>query len=162
LASRFVVLTLLKSFYGKEDTQLTGKLLTELPGILNWALKGLDRLRDRGQFEMPKSSLDVIRQLEDLASPVSAFLRDWCAPAKPDQQVNVKMLFNAYRQWCEMYGIRAGSAIVFGRNLRAVRPEIRTGGRGKDRFYSGVDLSQAGREQYHAAAESTSRRRLYD
>ena len=107
---------------------------------------------------MPKSSLDVIRQLEDLASPVSAFLRDWCAPAEPDQQVKVKFLFNAYRLWCEMHGIRAGNSIVFGRNLRAVRPEIRPGGRGKDRFYSGVCLSKEGDQQYDRAAESTSGR----
>ena len=53
LASRFVLLTLRNSFLGREDLQLTDKLLTELPGILNAALKGLDRLRDRGNFRMP-------------------------------------------------------------------------------------------------------------
>ena len=36
LAKRFVVLTMQRSFLGREDHGLTGKLLAELPGILNW------------------------------------------------------------------------------------------------------------------------------
>ena len=40
LASRFVLVTLRNSFLGREDLQLTEKLLTELPGILNAALGG--------------------------------------------------------------------------------------------------------------------------
>ena len=72
------MLILRNSFYGKEDHELTDKLAMELPGILNWSLRGLDRLRARGYFRMPQSSTDAIHQLEDLASPITAFLRDWC------------------------------------------------------------------------------------
>ena len=60
LASRFILLQLTRSFYGKEDLKLTDKLLTELPGIPKWALHGLDRLRRYGSFQMPKSSADAI------------------------------------------------------------------------------------------------------
>jgi putative DNA primase/helicase len=158
LASRFVVLTLKKSFYGKEDLELTDKLLAELPGILNWALKGLHRLRQRGRFRMPKASLEAIRQLEDLASPVTAFLRDWCR-LDPQARQNVKELFAAWRCWCEEHGFPAGSSIVFGRNLRAARPEIGTTGRGIDRSYTGIELSQDRYDQYrHAVAARRSGR----
>ena len=54
LASRFITLILTESFYGREDLGLTDKLTSELPGILNWALKGLDRLQKRGHFVPPK------------------------------------------------------------------------------------------------------------
>ena len=54
LASRFVVLTLRQSFYGREDQGLTERLLTELPGILNWAMVGRDRLAARGHFLQPR------------------------------------------------------------------------------------------------------------
>ena len=67
LASRFIVLTMRESFYGREDRSLTKRLIRELPGILNWALDGLDRLRERGHFEMPQSSTEAIRVIEDLA-----------------------------------------------------------------------------------------------
>jgi putative DNA primase/helicase len=153
LASRFVVLLLTKSFLGNEDSELTDKLLTELPGILNWSLAGLERLRRRGRFQMPQASLNAIRQLEDLASPVNAFLRDWCDPPDPaaDQHENVKVLWDAWRHYCGEHGLRPGSSAVFGRNLHAVRPEIGTTGRGKRRAYVGVQLSQDGLDQYHEA-----------
>src|SRR5262249_17831223 len=58
LASRFVLLKLTESFYGREDLDLKEKLRGELPGVLNWALNGLKRLRKRGHFEMPASSTE--------------------------------------------------------------------------------------------------------
>ena len=75
LASRFIVLTMTKSFFGKEDHGLTKKLLAELPGILNWALEGWRQLHDRGHFIQPTSAQDAIDDLEDLGSPITAFLR---------------------------------------------------------------------------------------
>ena len=49
LVSRFILLQIKESFYGREDRGLTKKLLTELPGILNWAIEGWARLRCPGQ-----------------------------------------------------------------------------------------------------------------
>lgn len=154
LASRFVILMLTRSFFGQEDQALTDKLLIELPGILNWALAGLDRLRQRNYFKMPKASLAAIRQLEDLASPVQAFLRDWCDVTDPSANANVKDLYKAYRHWCEEYGMRVNNRIVFGRDLRAVQPQIGTGGRGKGRYYTGIQLSEEGQKQYAEASKT--------
>jgi putative DNA primase/helicase len=63
-----VVIMLNKSFYGQENTSLTEELCRELPGIFNWSLDGLHRLRERGSFVQPRSSSDAIREMEDLAS----------------------------------------------------------------------------------------------
>ncbi len=60
LAGRFIVLMLKNSFFGREDPALTNKLTAELSGILNWAIAGYRRLRKRGHFIMPKSSLDAV------------------------------------------------------------------------------------------------------
>jgi len=81
LASRFIILPLTRSFYGEEDTELTDKLIAELPGILNWALDGLDRLRARGRFIQPESGKERIQELEDLSSPVGVFVRERCVVA---------------------------------------------------------------------------------
>ncbi len=78
MASRFVVITMTNSFFGREDTELFDQLRGELPGILRWSLDGLQRLRERGRFVQPGSSVEAIRELEDLGSPVGAFFRERC------------------------------------------------------------------------------------
>jgi putative DNA primase/helicase len=47
LVSRYVVLTMTKSFYGREQKDLTDELYKEMAGILNWSIRGLERLRSR-------------------------------------------------------------------------------------------------------------------
>lgn len=148
LASRFVVLTLQRSFYDCEDTGLTDDLLTELPGILGWALDGLDRLRDRGRFEPPASSEEAVRELADLASPVGAFLRDECVVG-PAHSCSVGALYQAWRQWCSLQGSEhVTTRQTFGRDLRAALPQVRdaqVGGRTtRERRYVGVALRDRG------------------
>lgn len=119
LSSRFIILTMDRSFYGKEDTGLSARLLPELPGILGWALDGLDRLRARGHFVQPRSSEEAVEALSDLGSPVSAFLREECEVAH-DRLTPCEDLYVAWRAWCERQGRHAGSAATFGRDLGAV------------------------------------------
>jgi putative DNA primase/helicase len=78
LAGRFVILILTKTFYGREDPTLTSNLLTELPGILNWSIEGYRRLRERGYFVQPQSSIEAGEDIETLASPTLAFVRECC------------------------------------------------------------------------------------
>jgi putative DNA primase/helicase len=124
LASRFIVLTMTKSFYGHEDLSLTDKLLGELPSILNWSLAGLARLRDRGYFVQPASAAEAVQTLEDLGSPIGAFLRDRCNVG-PEYEVAVDHLFEAWTNWCQNQGrSHPGTAQTFGRDLRAACPTL--------------------------------------
>src|SRR5690606_10348188 len=66
LAGRFIIFTMLKSFYGREDPTLSERLLEELPGILNWSLTGLKRLLKRGYFVQPESAAEAIEELYEL------------------------------------------------------------------------------------------------
>ena len=125
IASRFLVLRLVRSFYDVEDTRLTNKLLEELPGILNWSLEGLERLWQRGYFIQPKSAIDVVQEMADLASPVGAFLRDKCAIGA-GWTISVDDLWRAWKEWCDDHGRKPGTRQVFGRDLRAQVPEIST------------------------------------
>jgi putative DNA primase/helicase len=150
LASRFVLLTLTQSFYGQEDHGLKDKLRPELPGIFNWALQGLDRLRKRGRFDMPRSSLDAVRQLEDLGSPISAFLRDWCVIDRKFR-IEADEAFRAWGAYCERNGHKAGSASSFGRDLRTVLPQLRDSRGHRQHHYLGLDLSQQGEHEFTLA-----------
>jgi putative DNA primase/helicase len=145
LASRFVVLRLTKSFYGREDHGLINRLLTELPGILNWSIEGWKRLQDRGHFVQPTSAADAVREIEDLSSPVGAFVRDRCEVA-PGLEVVCEQLYVAWKTWCEQNGRQhPGTVQTFGRDLRAVVPGLttvqpRTEGGGRERRYRGIAL----------------------
>ena len=61
---------------GAEDIRLEEKLTAELPGILLWAIAGWQSLHRRGHFVQPESSQEAIDEIQDLASPISAFVRD--------------------------------------------------------------------------------------
>ena len=100
MASRFIIFVLKNSFLGKENPGLTDELLTEAPAIFNWALEGLDRLNERGYFDSPQSGKDAVQLLEDLSSPISAFIRDTCVVGG-DQGVEVDALWTAWKSWCE-------------------------------------------------------------
>ncbi len=145
LASRFVLLVLTRSFLGQEDVRLTDKLLEEASGIFNWALAGLDRLNERGYFVPPESAREAIQQLEDLSSPVSAFVRDRCV-LSPDQSVAVDQLWEAWKAWCAEDNRHPGTKAVFGRNLRATAPTIRKARPRDDgdrvHIYEGIGLAE--------------------
>lgn len=150
LASRFLVLALRESFFGREDHTLYDRLEPELPGILHWALDGLDRLRARGRFIQPESSNALIQEFEDLGSPMTAFLRD-CTIDLPGVQIRKDKLYDAWKDWCKTNGREhVGTTSVFGRNLRAVKPfisESRSTLHGQRfEFYEGIGLSTEGYE----------------
>ena len=141
IATRFVVLTLRNSFLGKENPDLTLQLLDELSEILNWSLDGLHNLNIRGRFTEPDSSNDAIRAFQDLASPLAAFVREHCRVGPYDAPIDA--LYEAWRAWASSNGHKAISVQTFGRDLRAVVPNLkmtrpREGDR--QRRYSGIGL----------------------
>jgi P4 family phage/plasmid primase-like protien len=141
LAGRFVILRLTRSFYGREDVNLTQSLTEELPGILLWAIEGLLRLRRQGHFTRPKSTADAMLEMEDLSSPVSAFVRDYCE-VRAGVKVNVADLYAAWKRWCEQEGrSMVTSKQVFGRDLVAAVPSVNNRRNHETgRFYEGITL----------------------
>lgn len=98
LVSRFIVLPMRQSFFGREDSGLTPALMAELPGILNWAMEGWRRVRARGRITQPEAGRDVALQMTDLASPIPAFVREWCEVGG-GHRVAKDHLFSAFRAW---------------------------------------------------------------
>jgi putative DNA primase/helicase len=144
LASRFIVWTLKRTFFGREDFTLTRRLLKELPGIANWSVAGWRRLQDVGSIDSPASSRNAVDDLQDLGSPISAFIRDQCIVG-PDHEVERQRLYEAWCSWCTAEGRQhAGTAESFGRDLRAALPELDTTQHRVDghptRFHRGVAL----------------------
>ncbi len=124
IANRMLILQMTKSFLGCEDRTLDDRLRSELPAILSWALDGLDRLDRNGRFTVPASSRDAANLMMDLASPISAFIRE-CCEVGPNNYVPVDAIYEAWKSWAEDNGHQSGAKATFGRNLRSAVPTIK-------------------------------------
>jgi putative DNA primase/helicase len=106
IARRLIPFVMTKSFYGSEDRLLTDKLLTELPGILNWALEGLDRLYERGHFKLTKAGEKHLHRVMLKASPVMAFMAECCEDGEAVDMVPVAKLFKDFTSWQVELGVK--------------------------------------------------------
>ena len=124
LQSRFFPIQLTRSWVDKVDRELGAKLRTELSGVLNWALDGYDRLKQRGRFVLPKSSIETMDHLDALSSPIRAFLHDW--RRGPDQAVEKAEAYRRWSTWCQTEHIPVTSNATFGRDLLSAVPALKS------------------------------------
>lgn len=130
LAYRMMQLQFTQTFAGREDSTLTEKLLEELPGIFNWAIRGLHRLNARGRFEPPASGEQLADEVRRTASPYQAFIDDFCELAL-GAYTAVPDLLRAYGQWARREGRTHDEQTTasLSRGLRTTCPEIQHAGR---------------------------------
>jgi len=98
LASRMMVLPFDVSFLGREDTLLTGRLLTEIEGIGAWSLQGLARLSANGRFTMPQASQVETHNIAEAYSPLNEFIEETCTLGG-DNVVSSADIYDAYLKW---------------------------------------------------------------
>ena len=77
----------------------------ELPGILNRAIEGLQRLRQRGDFLEPADCIKAMGEWLAHANPLSAFLSERCADVA-NSRILVSDLYRAFTAWAEECGIK--------------------------------------------------------
>lgn len=101
LAARELPLIFDRSFRGKEDRDLRSKLDDELPGIANWALAGLKRLRSNGgRFTIGERGRAAARELAESQSPALRFANDCLiVTGNPEDYVPLATIFMAYDDW---------------------------------------------------------------
>lgn len=116
--SRYVVLMMTTSHLGREDTRLEGRLMAEMPAILNWALKGLERLTARGHLLTPGSSGDAVDMMNEASSPMQVFIDENCVVGD-GESVPCADLRASYKWWCELQGRHPVADNRVGRELLA-------------------------------------------
>jgi P4 family phage/plasmid primase-like protien len=116
LNRRLIVWPFDVSFEDNPDPDLTDRLIAELPGILNWALVGLDRLNERGNFVECPESVEAKKSLLRVASPLAGVVDDYCV-LEPNAWVTTKLLYEFYCQRCAETRNNALSHEVFTRRL---------------------------------------------
>jgi phage/plasmid-associated DNA primase len=88
------------SFLGRENLTLFDELLPELGGIAAWALRGLNRLHEQGQFTMPEISKREAKFIAESFSPLSCFVEDCCTFDKKKHVAFCNDTYEVYRNWC--------------------------------------------------------------
>ena len=122
------------------DLRLDDKLTEELPGIFNFALEGLLRLRSQGAFTRVGQSevmSDEYRKMQDI---YAAFLEDtdWCV--LDNGRTEPTPLYKAFSAWCDEMGIRNfASKISISREWERLGLERHLSN--SKRYYLGVSLT---------------------
>lgn len=125
LTGRMLVIRMTKSFYDKEDTDLFNKLSSELAGIFNWAVAGLDRRLARGgHFIQPKSGKQLLLLMEQLGNPLNSFVEDTFV-FDPVAQVKKDDVFLCWKRWALRRSLPPGSEMSFKRRFLAATQEKR-------------------------------------
>jgi putative DNA primase/helicase len=121
---------------GKRDPAVKEWVKAEGPGILNWALEGLARLRERGGFEFPESVISATAEFEKSNDIAAQFVEEQCIVAMP-HEVASNMLYSRYKGWCEDNGHRPMSNNRIGEEWKRLgfTPFKGSGGR---RFWKGL------------------------
>jgi putative DNA primase/helicase len=87
----------------KQDRELARKLREELPGIVNWALEGLRRLRQQNRFTEPAVSVEALAEYRSENNPAGLFLAD-CVESAVEAVVHSDVLYGAYKAYCKANG----------------------------------------------------------
>lgn len=142
-----------KSYVGKEDPSLKQQLIKEAGQgkMINYALRGLKDLRERGRFIVPDSSREVLELMTQISSPVTSFVNE-CCKRGPECVITKNMLFDAWRSWCVESGHKPGLREQFGRWMISTVPSLKTDRRKVDgrRVYGyiGIDLEGWAKNSY--------------
>lgn len=157
LRSRWLVLRFTETFMGREDRELGDKLAAELPGIFNWAMDGLDRLRLRGDFVQPQLGIEDLDIVTRMASPETVFVQECCVVSRdPDVRESTDDLYQAACNWCLEAGVRPWTKLEFGKALRRTpnaqhiaRGRLPRDAEGRQPSATvGIQLTQEARDKY--------------
>lgn len=102
------------------DVDLPTKLDAELPGILNWAIKGLIRLTNNGRFTTSTASEDAKQQYREEANPVAQWVNTMTVPTSYPATLQ-SALFKEYVTWCRDQNEFTVSSTQFGKDLKRLK-----------------------------------------
>jgi len=124
LFRRLTLLYFGNDYSDKPDRDLKVKLVKEIPGITNWALAGLRRLLEQGNFTRPELSMEHINACKAMASPLKTMLEDWCDFSDPNKVVPCTTLYDLHKAVYEEEGRKPLTRTGFGMKFKAARSDI--------------------------------------
>ena len=117
---RWLLFVFPNTFTGlNENRNLLKELTTpeELSGFLNWALEGLQRLKQNNwKFSNSKSVAQVREEYIRKSSPIQAFLMD-CGTVNTDGREPKKLVFQAFCDYCRAHKLPVVTSDTFWKRL---------------------------------------------
>ena len=102
------------------DSSMRVKLLEELPGILNWALSGLARLKENGKTSYWLDEYGVKDLYERNADTISSFIYSEVDTEDDSGKAKKRDIYKAYIKYCDGLGLTPENQIKFGRVFKEV------------------------------------------
>ena len=122
------------------DLKLKDAVKEEGPGILNWALDGLLRLRDREYFDPPPAVLNATKDFVNNADIPAQFVAERCVTGI-DVSTQSSILHKAYQQWCFDNGHNAKSITAIAKDWKQLGFK-KSGSNGRN-MWRGVGLQDS-------------------
>lgn len=88
-----------------KDIRLKDKLDNELPGIFNWAMDGLKRLRGSGKFTSPQQVGRETTKYRNDSDIIKGFIEECCTVGSGLKETT-NGLYQAYHQWARASGYK--------------------------------------------------------
>ena len=102
------------------DADLKEKMLEELPGILNWSLKGLDRLLEKKAFSYWLNEEDVQDLYERGSNSIQSFIFHHIDTEDDEGALKKRAVYSKYKAYCEEEDLLLENQIKFGRMFIAL------------------------------------------
>lgn len=123
IESRVLILKLQKSFAGREDTTLKRRLRVEAPGVLLWALEGLQRLQENKEFTLPLEHEQEMQRIRGDITPFVEFIDEYCELGDgPEYFTLHDYLYEGWKQWAIKNGEKLQTVRWIKRSLLSLFP----------------------------------------
>lgn len=130
------------SFEGREDVTLADRIIDrELPGVLQWMLRGLREYLDHG-LGSPDAVTAATREAQEESDPLLRFVHERLeVTGSPNDVIPTREVYDAWQSWCATEGdhIKVGSYLRFGRTLTGATSAL-TSAQGRHGELSKVSL----------------------
>jgi putative DNA primase/helicase len=105
------------------DPELARKIIaTELPGVFNWVLEGLQRISTDKQFSPCDAVAKALVEFREDHDPIRLFLSEIQAePRHPEMsKMPLKMLYTRYVDYSKEFGYRSCALQAFSKRIQAM------------------------------------------
>lgn len=103
----------------KQDKNLHNKIIeTELSGVFNWVLEGLNRLLEQKGFSKCTAAEEAVADYKKQSDSVKMFIDENDYTISPNHYTLIKDLYPHYRQYCSEDGFKPVSKVNFSKRLK--------------------------------------------